>query len=63
MHLSWSCCCWYVVVTHQPLETYLLHAAEVHFGLGKHDDDLSDVVVKEQLKVTLPNTTQSLNLY
>ncbi|GAQ33344.1 hypothetical protein AtubIFM55763_005293 [Aspergillus tubingensis] len=31
--------------------TYLgLVAAEVHFGLGKHDDDLSDVVVKEQLK-------------
>ncbi|CAK43606.1 uncharacterized protein An01g02360 [Aspergillus niger] len=31
--------------------TYLgLVAAEVHFGLGKHDADLSDVVVKEQLK-------------
>ncbi|OJJ75183.1 hypothetical protein ASPBRDRAFT_172932 [Aspergillus brasiliensis CBS 101740] len=31
--------------------TYLgLVAAEVHFGLGIHDADLSDVVVKEQLK-------------
>lgn len=47
----------------QPPEISLLHATEVHFGLGKHDDDLSDVVVKEQLKVTLPDTTQSLNLY
>ncbi|GKZ30436.1 hypothetical protein AbraIFM66950_009144 [Aspergillus brasiliensis] len=31
--------------------TYLgLVAAEVHFGLGIHDADLSDIVVKEQLK-------------
>ncbi|GJP94586.1 PTH11-like integral membrane protein [Aspergillus niger] len=42
----------YMILTSLVLScTYLgLVAAEVHFGLGKHDADLSDVVVKEQLK-------------